>query len=427
LQYPPAQSYPFSVAAKKYSVALIIKNIAGCIDSITHTITVKQGVASIIDSILPLTCSPNLVALHFSNKLACNSIAHDGSNFSITGPSNVSIDSTSLNCTNGETDTVHLALSSPINTTGTYLVKIKRSSDNSQINNVCNILTQLGTSKNFNAYGAVSSAFTKNIKYGCKQAAITFKNGGVNGINHWLWNINDSTSSTNCYQADTTITYTDLSDKKVNLIVSNPACTDPGSVQTIKMANYNDTVKAGFIIEKNDVGAVEQTYFICPVEKAIFKDTSIGDIKYWLWTFGNGLTSTEEIPSPQSYQAKGKSAFDYPVNLIVRGNYCSDTTTNFIKIIPNCLIDVPRAFTPNGDNLNDYLYPLNAYKADNLDFKVFNRFGQLVFETRDWTIKWDGKIKGADPIVGTYIWTLTYTDHDTKAPVSLSGTTVLIK
>jgi hypothetical protein len=33
-------------------------------------------------------------------------------------------------------------------------------------------------------------------------------------------------------------------------------------------------------------------------------------------------------------------------------------------------------------------------KAGNLDFKVFNRWGQLVFHSRDWTIKWDGKLNG---------------------------------
>ncbi|MBK8301445.1 MAG: gliding motility-associated C-terminal domain-containing protein [Chitinophagaceae bacterium] len=40
---------------------------------------------------------------------------------------------------------------------------------------------------------------------------------------------------------------------------------------------------------------------------------------------------------------------------------------------------MPSAFTPNGDGKNDFLYPLNAVKANNLEFKVYNRMGQLVF------------------------------------------------
>ena len=53
----------------------------------------------------------------------------------------------------------------------------------------------------------------------------------------------------------------------------------------------------------------------------------------------------------------------------------------------------PSAFTPNNDGLNDYLYPLNAYKATNLLFKVYNRFGKLVFETKDCTKKMEWKNK----------------------------------
>ena len=84
----------------------------------------------------------------------------------------------------------------------------------------------------------------------------------------------------------------------------------------------------------------------------------------------------------------------YPAALIVKNNIgCFDTAQTNIKVFYNCYIAVPSAFTPNGDGLNDYLYPLNAYKADNLEFRVYNRWGQLVFETKDWTKKmgWNNK------------------------------------
>jgi gliding motility-associated-like protein len=87
---------------------------------------------------------------------------------------------------------------------------------------------------------------------------------------------------------------------------------------------------------------------------------------------------------------------------------------------------VPTAFTPNGDGLNDYLYPLNAYKATNLSFKVFNRAGQVVFETKDWTVKWDGTIKGVKQASGIYVWMLDYNDATGKR-ISLKGTTLLIR
>ena len=88
---------------------------------------------------------------------------------------------------------------------------------------------------------------------------------------------------------------------------------------------------------------------------------------------------------------------------------------------------MPNAFTPNGDGINDFLYPLNAYKAENLIFRVYNRYGQLVFETRDWTKKWDGTIHGKEQGTGTYVWTLQFTDTESGKKFSLKGTSTLIR
>jgi gliding motility-associated-like protein len=98
-----------------------------------------------------------------------------------------------------------------------------------------------------------------------------------------------------------------------------------------------------------------------------------------------------------------------------------------LTVLDNCYIAVPSAFTPNGDGLNDFLYPNNAIKADNLEFRVYNRWGQLVFLSRDWTQKWDGKVKGLPQNTGVYVWFLSYTHRDTGEKVFQKGTTTLIR
>ena len=116
------------------------------------------------------------------------------------------------------------------------------------------------------------------------------------------------------------------------------------------------------------------------------------------------------------------------VRLLISNRYgCTDTATQIIKVVNNCYIAVPSAFTPNGDGLNDYLYPLNAYKARDLSFSVYNRFGQRLFFTRNWLNKWDGTIKGQGADTGTYVWILTYTHTDTNKKVEQKGTTILIR
>src|SRR4030095_11509525 len=89
-------------------------------------------------------------------------------------------------------------------------------------------------------------------------------------------------------------------------------------------------------------------------------------------------------------------------------------------------ISVPNAFTPNGDGRNDWLYPLNIYHVTDFEFRVYNRLGQLVFETRDPAKKWDGTINGRLQGTGTYIWMLNYTDESGNKSSS-RGSTVLIR
>lgn len=96
-------------------------------------------------------------------------------------------------------------------------------------------------------------------------------------------------------------------------------------------------------------------------------------------------------------------------------------------VVGNCNILVPTAFTPNSDGKNDYLFPTNAFAADNLVFRVFNRFGQVVFETKDWRRQWDGNVNGQPQNSGTYAWSLSYTLRSTGRQYVFKGTTVLIR
>ena len=106
---------------------------------------------------------------------------------------------------------------------------------------------------------------------------------------------------------------------------------------------------------------------------------------------------------------------------------CYDTASEKITKLQSCSIAVPNAFTPNGDGKNDYLYPINGDLTSSLEFQVYNRYGQLVFETRDWSKKWDGTIGGKPQPTGTYVWMLHYTESASGKSFFLRGTSVLIR
>lgn len=101
--------------------------------------------------------------------------------------------------------------------------------------------------------------------------------------------------------------------------------------------------------------------------------------------------------------------------------------TDSVKIYVNFIegLGVPQAFSPNGDNNNDILF-VKGYGIELMNLKVFNRYGELVFETSDQNIGWDGKFKGRDENPGVFVWVLEYTFITGKSGV-MSGNTTLFR
>ena len=107
-------------------------------------------------------------------------------------------------------------------------------------------------------------------------------------------------------------------------------------------------------------------------------------------------------------------------------NGCTASDNIFIKVFGNPEVYVPNSFTPNGDGKNDVLKPLGFGLKKILYFKIFNRYGQLVFETNNLGTGWDGIFKGKAQPSGTYTYmvkVINYRDW----PVEQKGTVILIR
>lgn len=372
-----------------------------------------------MDSIQKPGCAPDEVTLDFSKQLRlikCSSIAPDGSDFIVNtisgtgGPVTV-VGASGVCGANDLTALIKIKLAAPIQTKGTYQVILQTGGDNSTIINECGQETAAGAFVTFNTKDTVNADFTYNIKYGCVRDTIDYFHDGRNEVNYWKWTFDNLRTSS---LQNPSIFYATFGQKQTRLIVSNGVCRDTSDIIPIFLDN-----------ELN--AAFEATAVVCPNEQAVFKDNSVGNIVSWFWDFGNGITSTAQTPPPQSYLATKPTRDVFP-RLVVQNNYgCFDTAVQKIVVPYSCYIAVPNAFTPNNDGLNDYLYPLNAYKATDLLFRVYNRVGQMIFESRDWTHKWDGSFKGQGADPGTYVWILMYTDIDTGKKVQLKGTSILLR
>lgn len=377
----------------------------------SFTFTSAQPVP--LDSIAPFTCVTDSLLLVFSKPITCTSIASDGSDFAITGPAAISIKSATGFCTNGITTTIKVKFTAPAKVNGSYSIRTKTGTDGNTLIDQCGFATPVGSSTNFTIKNVTTSDFQGTIAPGCKYDTLYLTHNGYGGTTQWQWSIDSNLVSTLQNPSFTSKAF-GFGPHNIQLNVTNGFCTDTASGNFI-FPDY--TVKAAF----------NSADTLCPADTLHFTDMSSSSTSFWKWDFGNGVSSFQQVPGPQSYPSNQRRT-NFLTSLIVGNNLgCTDTTYKYITVLASCNIAVPSAFTPNGDGLNDYLYPLNAFNADNMIFRVFNRYGQIIFESRNWTQKWDGRVKGLPQPSGTYIWTYSYTDHATGQPVFLKGTSVLIR
>ena len=107
---------------------------------------------------------------------------------------------------------------------------------------------------------------------------------------------------------------------------------------------------------------------------------------------------------------------------------CVSSDTVLVRVFDNSIVNilVPKSFTPNGDGINDKLFPyLSGIKTFQY-YKVFNRFGKLMFETRNYDEGWDGTVGGTPQPMAIYIWVAAGIGIDGNL-VEKKGETLLLR
>lgn len=134
----------------------------------------------------------------------------------------------------------------------------------------------------------------------------------------------------------------------------------------------------------------------------------------------------------------GEAPGDYPMTigtLSAGANYFLNFTTANFKIKPlvtNYIFEVPNAFTPNQDTYNDELKIIKNYRVTGLNyFRIYNRTGQLVFETNNLAQGWNGRKMGdmSGNVLESdlYIWVAEFTNMNDAGPVKKTGSVLLLK
>ena len=142
-----------------------------------------------------------------------------------------------------------------------------------------------------------------------------------------------------------------------------------------------------------------------------FTDLSTG-ANAWIWSFGADLYASTIQNPVYAFQDTGVFA----VQLLVTNQYgCQDSITMPIEIKLDYALYIPNAFTPNGDYINDVFFPLGmGVSLEKFKFYIFDRWGNIIFNTDNTTVGWDGTVQGTGRLcqLDTYVYKITAMDPD---------------
>lgn len=107
---------------------------------------------------------------------------------------------------------------------------------------------------------------------------------------------------------------------------------------------------------------------------------------------------------------------------------CITTDTLKVRVFDSALVDIviPKSFTPNGDGNNDILYAYMAGISNLNFFKIFNKYGKLLFETRNPAQGWDGNSSGTKQPMDVYVWIAEGIDNNGNV-IRRNGNVLLIR
>jgi PKD repeat protein len=256
---------------------------------------------------------------------------------------------------------------------------------------------------------------------GCVPLTVQFDNLSENHV-YSSWSFGDGGSSNT---TDPSYTYYQPGTYTVSLIVTGPGGETDQMVQE-QIIVVHPRAQAAFTITPTEVNV--------PGEPIYCLNLSSGASGY-SWDFGDGTNSTAENPLHE-YQEEGV----YSIQLIAENSFgCPDTMllVDVVRAIVGGMIDFPNAFTPSttGSNGgyydansmdNDYFFPMNAGVVD-YHLMIFNKWGELLFESKDVKRGWDGYYRGELCRQDVYVWKVNATFANGESTTQSGDVTLIVK
>jgi gliding motility-associated-like protein len=234
---------------------------------------------------------------------------------------------------------------------------------------------------------------------GCAPYNAFFNNTSLGG-HDYFWDFGDGSTST---EMSPTHLYNNIGTYNIRMIVVDS-----------NTCNKRDTLDFSITVNTKPKAAFSITPVTPEVNKpTTFLNQSIGGIRY-KWFFGDGdSTITTDMQNViHQYNATGT----YTAELITYNQFeCTDTATRTVSALIDPLLDVPNAFTPARGNRAS-IVKVAGFGIGKMTWRIYNRWGQKVFETTNRNQGWDGFFQGQLQPMDVYTYTLdvVFTDGRTQ-------------
>ncbi len=228
------------------------------------------------------------------------------------------------------------------------------------------------------------------VSPGCAPYTTQITNTSAGGQT-FFWDLGNGQTST---AINPVVTYANPGTYSIRLIADDPTT-----------CNLRDTITKTLQVLSKPIA--QFTFSPNPSEENIpttFTNLSQPAVQY-KWLFGDGdslITIRRDTLVRHQYRQTGT----YDVCLITYNDIgCNDTLCRPVDAVVDPLIDVVTAFTPNEDGVNDRAVVI-GFGVVRMTFRIFNRWGQMVFETNDVRNGWDGRFNGKPQPMDAYGYTL---------------------
>lgn len=224
---------------------------------------------------------------------------------------------------------------------------------------------------------------------GCVPYQAVFTNTSLAG-QQFRWDFGDGNTST---EVNPTHLYSTVGSYRIKLIAIDSAT-----------CNIIDSTERTITINPNPVAAFSYTPTVPETNKpVIFSNQSTGGTLF-KWMFGDGDSVVKTTPDTVLHQYNSTGTFE--VCLIAYNQFgCSDTVCTSVQAVIVPLLDVPNAFTPGRFGRNS-IVRVEGFGIAKMTWRIYNRWGQKIFETGDRKSGWDGTYKGQLQPMDVYTYTL---------------------